>query len=82
MSDFTKEELIDIRACIDAAGISEMIPLGIIKPLRVKIQSMIDNYGEHELTEYKEDVPSIPHCKKCNQIIFGNFPCPCSLMVR
>ena len=42
MIDFTKEELIDIRRCVNPVLIGDAA-----YPLQEKIQSLIDNYCEH-----------------------------------
>lgn len=84
MNDFTKEELqiihLDMTIYAEKTKLLKESPSH--KALRDKIQTMIDNYHNHEFTEYKDDVAALPHCKKCNQIIFGDFPCPCSLTIR
>ena len=73
MNDFTKEELENI---ID--GVNLLISTGScdcewnnkIKSLRIKLQSMIDNYCEHEYkkTLSKSGMYFIQMCHKCKHI--------------
>ena len=46
MNDFTKEELKSIMYCVKQMKIH----IDGYNPLKSKIQSMIDNYCEHEIT--------------------------------
>lgn len=66
MNDFTKEELYDLQSWGDAYTAFD-IENDIYKmhePLLTKIQSMIDNYCEHECNGEVEIF--IDTCKKCN----------------
>lgn len=66
MNKLTKDELEDIRACIDVACLTEQIPHDILKPLRQKIQSLIDNYCEpcRSAHEFYESLV----CEQCGAI--------------
>ncbi len=66
MNDFTKEELEDLIFCVkDHTGYQgDSIHENLLK----KLQSMIDNYCEHQ--EQYEDLDYNPmRCKKCLEII-------------
>lgn len=65
MNDFTKEELMQI---CDAILYSDLLKLRIDRliPIRNKIQSMIDNYCEHDSYIDIGKAPMI--CKKCGEI--------------
>lgn len=70
MNNFTKDELDNIRL-----GIQELIANGSfdsewnkdIKTLHIKIQSLIDNYCDHDET-IEIEAPS-DLCKKCNKVL-------------
>ena len=68
MNDFTKEELqiilLDMNTYIHRAGILT-VPKHHMA-LRDKIESMIDNYCEHE--NYKEDEWMVKVCQKCRKV--------------
>ena len=49
MNDFTKEELEEIKKCIE--WFDENRVVGFHNQLCNKIQSMIDNYCEHEIEQ-------------------------------
>lgn len=63
MNDFTKEELKCIYVSLSLHALEGWanIPVELVE----KIQSMIDNYCEHESSEPK--LVLIKHCVKCNQ---------------
>lgn len=77
MNDFTKEELgqifLDINHNILKHGIQNVDPWYL--DLRDKVESMIDNYCEHE-NDISESIYPQKECKKCNKIVFGDFICP------
>ena len=67
MNDFTKEELINLLNCCKAAYISGEINPQTPSLLKVRIQSMIDNYCAHEddgICYY--NMPQCK-CKKCGE---------------
>lgn len=77
MNDFTKEELEEILVALDYVrdGIDEFLPAN---PLMAKLQSMIDNYCEHEknvwpLYTSKGDLPSAGLCFECNKSVNKEF---------
>jgi hypothetical protein len=72
MNEFTKEELKFIHRSL------EQLKWHKSSYFMIKIQSMIDNYCEHR-EEIKESFYVENKCDKCSQIIFGQFPCPCTL---
>lgn len=55
MNDFTKEELKNLRACLDVCISDD----GSDEELMKKLESMIDNYCEHEYHN---------HCPECNPL--------------
>lgn len=63
MNDFTKEELKTLY------GLTTLFDGEAILPLRAKIKLMFDNYCEHELIPYPEDVTAVPYCNKCKKVI-------------
>lgn len=69
MNNFTKEELYDLKYCIEKFKTPAKDELGFYN-LRDKIQSMIDNYCEHEMysTYTGYDVTPI-YCSNCDMII-------------
>lgn len=63
MNDFTREELkLLIEALEGAWGVSSD------NHLYSKIQSMIDDYCEHENTGSSSDVDYVYFCRQCNVI--------------
>lgn len=72
MNDFTKEELINIDEIMAWHGST---PPDFIydtcENLRAKIQSMIDNFCEHNEIKIEEEKPHMKFtCINCNKIIF------------
>ena len=67
MNDFTKEELFDLKYAIEKMREPGKDILGFYK-LRDKIQSMIDNYCEHDHKSYYEHVP-VYECTKCQMVM-------------
>lgn len=65
MNDFTKEELLEIYGLLEHHYCDPELCLNPNPKLLIKIQSMIDNYCEHEPSEPK--LVLIKHCVKCNQ---------------
>lgn len=66
MNDFTKDELIIMHhnfAETEFRGTNEKL-----NGIRKKIQSLIDNYCEHEDTKFITDV-GIDKCLKCGAVI-------------
>lgn len=69
MNEFTKEELEDLLEwgyiyCIDMPTISKMHHSNLLG----KIESMIDNYCEHEFHVIGSGGDAIPMCCKCRAI--------------
>lgn len=65
MNDFTKEELEDILSWGDVYNeFGQSFAYELNKPLLDKIQSMIDNYCEHEW-KHRYDVSEYDECLKC-----------------
>lgn len=73
MNDFTKEELKELRASISATEINNSGAYGdkntyeSAKKLYNKIQSMIDNYCEHD--PERDFHVCVDKCKKCGAIV-------------
>lgn len=73
MNDFTKEELLEFQELIywSIADYGSESPKSInfYKPLHSKIQTMIDNYCEHEFqkTLARSGMCFIAMCHKCNK---------------
>lgn len=66
MSDFTKEELEVIKTSLDWTFPSKQTKeTGIVL---IKIQSMIDNYCEHQNQGSISDADYVYFCKDCNVI--------------
>lgn len=71
MNDFTKEELINIEKAL-----YKQLPCGedassLASKLILKLQSMIDNYCEHEcIHEFKRREMNIDLCEKCKSFKF------------
>ncbi len=63
MNDFTKEELLSLKLHIDTS----LAQCDHTENLITKIQSMIDNYCEHE-EEYEDFNYNPMRCKKCLEI--------------
>ena len=63
MNDFTKEELQDILACLPFSCHKE---LGFAIKLYAKIQSMIEDYCEHDETEQHR--VTLHFCQRCMRI--------------
>lgn len=72
MNDFTKEELQEISDLIhfDIAeyGQQSSKSVNILIPLACKIQSMIDNYCEHEFYMVGCGHTASAQCNKCGQL--------------
>jgi len=62
MNDFTKEELIDIYDALMDTSIA------IYEDLPSKVQSMIDNYCEHELCDIDYDYQPL-RCRSCKEVV-------------
>lgn len=78
MNDFTKEELqiIFLNLCVNDKTKNVLEKVGVI----------LDKYFDHEPIEIdcepkEHDLAGINSCDKCQQLVFGNFPCPCSLSI-
>ena len=63
MNDFTKEELQDLLKCIKLTG-SEFGNCQRLDLLKRKLQSLIDNYCEHDMYETSALVNYCPCCDK------------------
>lgn len=68
MNDFTKKELIAFEDAMQHR-LELHKPQSGASPLLDKIQSMIDNYCEHQFREYLSGVTAIRFCTKCNKEI-------------
>lgn len=68
MNEFTKEELMSLKFCIEIASIEESSILDSRKQLLAKIQSMIDNYCEHK-EKYEDHDDSVDRCKTCGVVV-------------
>lgn len=65
MNEFTKEELEIIAECVDADFYHTNWSKSMYEPLITKIQSMIDNYCEHETDQGGCGGDMLYTCKKC-----------------
>ena len=65
MNDFTKEELIEIKIALQDKEINYKYEYG---ELINKIQSLIDNYCEHENINSLGDVPGY-QCAQCKEYL-------------
>lgn len=65
MNDFTKEELLEIYGLLEYLYCDPELCIDPNTKLLIKIQSMIDNYCEHELERFNSfrDI-----CTKCKGI--------------
>jgi hypothetical protein len=71
MNDFTKEELHEIKKCIEWFDNNRVINFHI--QLCNKIQSMIDNFCEHEWDNYYNgSINTGIYCNKCNKKLKGS----------
>lgn len=68
MNDFTKEELKELLKWKYEDCYKNPCDQKIIDPLINKIQSIIDNYCEHENTKFIMDV-GIDKCTKCGEFL-------------
>ncbi|HHX3461787.1 TPA: hypothetical protein ACU9OW_000013 [Legionella pneumophila] len=75
MNDFTKEELILLGGCAFSQYVSSLRDPTInhlqddLKKLRGKIQSMIDNYCEHDNVKSLSDADYVYRCSDCDKIV-------------
>lgn len=71
MNDFTKEEMMQIKYDYDLNGnrYDESFTNEQCEALYEKIQSMIDNYCEHEWAMYISSEGNAVRCTKCNHDI-------------
>ena len=71
MNDFTKDELDNLRLSIHETIISDTGCDSTwrmeMRGLKLKIQSLIDNYCEHD-EGYEQDSMMVDICKKCNEV--------------
>lgn len=64
MNDFTKCDLIELRACVRECSEKSGTLKGYYDAILIKLQKTIENYCEHDWTEsYREEEYSI--CRKC-----------------
>lgn len=73
MNDFTKEELRHFDYSLEQFRFSCINPEyeEKIKKLRYKVQSMIDNYCEHDFIAFLQDQnnePFVDKCMKCHEL--------------
>lgn len=67
MNDLTLGELIILSQALNVAIFNgSEFYRSQYKEIKKKLKSLIDNYCEHEWTEYPTDGTSIPYCKKCS----------------
>lgn len=68
MNDFTKEELEELNQILHRNA-WQAIDARRLNLLHKKLQSMIENYCEHEFREYPLGVTAIPFCNKCKKAV-------------
>lgn len=66
MNDFTKEDWEEIYLAIEASFYTSNRSQSFLKPILQKIQSMIENYCEHENTI--EDRALLEFCRDCGHV--------------
>lgn len=68
MNDFTKQELIKIQDCVNHQCYTQ--PFGSLELAAIceKLQSMIDNYCEHEAIGQVSDVDYVNICIECKEL--------------
>ena len=69
-NDFTKEELENILTCVNAISYNNEASSLTLKSSQDKIQSLIDNYCEHDTIGGEIDL-FIDTCSKCNAFILS-----------
>jgi hypothetical protein len=68
MNEFTKEELLTIMAALDKLPLRwNGYKKGWYSDLECKIQSMIDNYCEHD-GEVTRNYATVTQCNKCGKL--------------
>jgi hypothetical protein len=71
MNEFTKEELIFMRdSFLQRISSSSLFKYEDYENLHSKIQSMIDNYCEHNIIGEMTGTATFPYCNKCHKAIF------------
>lgn len=72
MNDFTKEELELISECIEADFYHTNWSKSMYEPLINKIQSMIDNYCEHQdrVASSDENGHMVVQCGRCDSVLW------------
>ena len=68
MNDFTKEELKIIQYCFENISHRKFMEDKSIKPIYLRITSMIDNYCEHELCYIDYDYQPV-RCRSCKEVV-------------
>lgn len=66
MNDFTKEELEFILDGTRHWG-NKNIPTPWVFEFKKKVESMIENYCEHEVREGRRGEDAVIYCAKCNK---------------
>lgn len=69
MNEFTKEELLTMMEIMDELYFGKFYSKREYPELYDKIQSMIDDYCEHEPYTYIDGVAAVPFCQKCRRLI-------------
>lgn len=69
MNNFTKEELMHLKACVSCTWLTGYAPSAqICDELHSKLQSLIDNYCEHKEQQFYGDV-AVGECNNCHMVI-------------
>lgn len=72
MNDFTKEDLLEIYGLLEHHYSDPQLCFNPNPKLLIKIQSMIDNYCDHELEDWALMDNNQKICIKCENIIHGD----------
>ena len=72
MNDFTRDELQYLLEMVDSIKIVNRSVND--DELQEKLQSMIDNYCEHNFIGYAEGQATFPYCNKCCKAILNDKP--------
>lgn len=68
MNNFTKEELEWLYHEVEIIAHEFKHTRGMSIPIKEKLQSMIDNYCEHQNQSSMSDIDYVYYCRDCNQI--------------
>ena len=75
MNDFTIYELKSLLWAIEYVRDRTNNCGDTMRALKTKIKEMIDTYCEHD--DMMESVYPVIKCERCNQLVWGNYECPC-----